>query len=182
MRTLHVGLEPASPLRLVGATLTASACGWMLVEHVSRFPLALLCASACLGVLAGTLRRGTSWVRVIGPVVLAGGAVALGGRFVEEGLTPLAWPLFALALTAGVAGPLDRRLPWLLGALAFGALLPLVRFILRFEGSSLAAALVAGALVAGGAWLAVSIRVETPPPELPDEGPYRGTWRSRKLN
>lgn len=182
MRTFRVGFDAAPPLRLLGATLVATACGWVIVRHVGRFPLALLCAAACLGVIGGSLRRGTTWERVLGPIVLGAGAAALGGRLLEEGFGYAAWPLFALALTAAVAGVSGERARWPLGLVVFAAILPLVRWVVLAEGGSASGALVAGALVAAAAWLTASLRADVVRDELPGEGPYRETWRSRNLN
>lgn len=184
MRTFRIGLTAPRPLRLFGATLAASACGWLLVREVGRFPLALLCAAGCLGVLAGLVRRDASWERVLGPIVLGGGAAALGGRLFEAGYAYAAWPLFALALTAAVAGLREERVRWAVGLAVFLVIVPLVRWIVLLERGSLSTTLVAGALVASGAWLTAAVRIELVElvEPLPTEGPYRDTCRSRNAN
>ena len=181
MRTFRIGFETVRPVRLFGTTLAATACGWLLVRHVGQFPLALLCAAACLGVIAGSLRPDTTWERVLGPIVLAAGAAALGGRLFEEGLVYAAWPFFALALTASVAGVSLDRTRWPIGLVVFAVVLPLVRWVVLVEDGSLSTVLVSGAVVAAGAWLTASVRAEAVR-ELPSEGPYRETCRERNLN
>jgi len=183
---MHVQLgfrgEPAAAMRLGASTLLASACGWLLAREVGAHASAMLCASVCLGLVAGSLRRETPWLRALGPLVLAGGAIALAARLLALDWPYAAWPLFACALTAAALGTHHPPLRWLPGLALFGALVPLLSVHLAAERGSPSAVLVGGALVAVAAWLVTSLEVRRVRRELPDEGPYRDTWRSRNAN
>jgi hypothetical protein len=152
-----------------------------LVRPLDAFPLTLLCASVCLGLIAASVGSDSTWEQVLGPIVLSGGAAALAGRAWDEGLVLAAWPLFALALAAASAGVRGGRARWAVSSLVSVALVPLLGWLLVAEGGSLSAALVAGGLVAAGALLSASVRI-APHRVAPGQGPYRDTWRSRNAN